>query len=104
IDCAFSHEVLGEAGRYFTPDSLPAMLNEVRRTPEMTSALRDRVRGRYQWEAVAEAYLRLAEGKPGTYCPTSRQSTPVAEVESVRSGELQRTASAAMMKKRGVMS
>jgi hypothetical protein len=79
------------------------MLNEAREMPAMTSVLRARVHGRNQWEAVAEAYLQLAEGKPGTYWPAIGQSTPVAKMKSARAGELQRTASPAMMKKSGVM-
>ncbi|MDP8901971.1 MAG: hypothetical protein M3N33_12715 [Actinomycetota bacterium] len=42
-------------------------LREVLGLPDMSEAMRARVRSRYQWDAVAEGYMRLAEGKPANY-------------------------------------
>jgi len=60
-------EVVGEAGIPFAPDELAAKLEEVLAMPEdRRSELRrraqDRVRERYSWDAVTDAYERLLAG------------------------------------------
>lgn len=69
IDVAFSREVLGDAGYFFTPDNMVASFRNVLSTPDRSAAMRERVRSRYRWDAVAESYIRLAEGKPAAYSP-----------------------------------
>ena len=60
-------EVVGEAGVPFAPDELAAKLEETLAMPEdRRSELRrraqDRVRERYSWDAVTDAYERLLAG------------------------------------------
>ena len=67
IDEPFSREPLGETGHFFTPDNMAASLRSALNYPDQSAALRHRVRSRYDWDAVAESYIRLVEGKPADY-------------------------------------
>jgi glycosyltransferase involved in cell wall biosynthesis len=69
IDVSFSREVLGDTGRLFNRDNLAKSLRDVLRDPDQSAALRNRARSHYDWDAVAESYIRLAEGKPADYSP-----------------------------------
>jgi glycosyltransferase involved in cell wall biosynthesis len=69
IEGAFSREVLGETGYFFDPEGLDASLRAVISFPDRSEAMRERVLSRYQWDAVGEAYVRLAEGEPAAYSP-----------------------------------
>lgn len=69
IEGPFSREVLGETGYFFSPDDMAAALRGVPALPERSEAMRDRVRSRYRWDAVAESYARLAQGQPAAYEP-----------------------------------
>jgi glycosyltransferase involved in cell wall biosynthesis len=69
IDGPFSREVLGTSGFFFDPESLDTSLRAVVDLPERSTAMRERVRTRYRWDAVGDGYLRLAEGKPAAYSP-----------------------------------
>ncbi len=67
IEGPFSREVLGDEGRYFAPDAMVGALREAVSYPENSAAMRERVRSRYQWSAVARSYINLAEGMPANY-------------------------------------
>lgn len=67
IEGPFSREVLGDTGYFFSPESIALSLRDLPELPERSEAMRNRVRSRYRWEAVAESYVRLAEGKPAIY-------------------------------------
>lgn len=69
IDLPFSRELLGDEGRFFRPDDMIESFRGVLGEPDGSAALRERVRSLYQWDAVAESYARLAEGKPAGYSP-----------------------------------
>lgn len=63
----FGREMLGETGVFFEPEDVAKALWATLGTPEQAEALRERVRSRYQWDAVAESYLVLTEGKRARY-------------------------------------
>jgi glycosyltransferase involved in cell wall biosynthesis len=69
IEGPFSREVLGETGYYFSPDAMDVALSGIPTLPARSEAMRDRVRSRYRWDAVAESYARLALGRPAAYWP-----------------------------------
>jgi glycosyltransferase involved in cell wall biosynthesis len=69
IDVAFSREVLGDTGYFFTLDNMAKSLREVLNYPDRSAAMQNRVRSHYDWEAVAESYMRLVEGRPANYSP-----------------------------------
>lgn len=69
IEGPFSREVLGESGYFFSPDAMDVALGGIPTLPDRSEAMQDRVRSRYQWDAVAESYARLALGKPAAYGP-----------------------------------
>jgi glycosyltransferase involved in cell wall biosynthesis len=64
-DVGFNREVLGEAGRYFAdPASLAILLDSAEATPEAVrsrAALAGERAAAYDWDAVADAYERLAQ-------------------------------------------
>ena len=70
IEGPFSREVLGETGYFFDPEALDAALRAVVSLPERSEDMRERVLSHYQWDAVGEAYVRLAEGRPASYSPS----------------------------------
>ena len=69
IDVPFSREILGETGYFFLLESMVESFREVLDQPDGSAALWERVRSRYQWEAVAEGYMRLTERLPAGYSP-----------------------------------
>ena len=69
IDTTFSREVLGDTGYFFAPANLAASFRGVLSNPDRSTDMRDRVRTHYRWDAVAESYMRLVEGKPAAYSP-----------------------------------
>ena len=69
IDVPFSREVLGNTGRFFTLDNMAESLRDVLNYPDQSAAMQNRVRSHYDWDAVAESYMRLVEGRPADYSP-----------------------------------
>ena len=69
IDVAFSREVLGNTGYFFSLDNMAKSLREVLNYPDRSANMQDRLRSHYDWEAVADSYIRLAEGRPADYSP-----------------------------------
>jgi glycosyltransferase involved in cell wall biosynthesis len=69
IDCPFSHEVLGDTGLFFDKEAIDSTLRWAVTYQDNSTQMQQRVRSLYQWDAVAEAYVRLAEGKAAEYCP-----------------------------------
>lgn len=67
IEGPFSREVLGDAGYFFVPEKMAASLGHLSTLPDRSTAMRNRVRSRYRWEAVAESYMRLVDDKPAAY-------------------------------------
>ncbi|HPM38562.1 MAG TPA: glycosyltransferase [candidate division Zixibacteria bacterium] len=93
IDCVFSREVLGDCGRLFDPDNIAPTLLEALAMPDESARMRRRVAERYDWEAVATAYMNLAEGRPAAYRPTApSEENPARRPEGVpavaRQGEV----------------
>ena len=72
IDIAFSREVLGDTGYFFTPANMAASFRSILGRPDRSTAMRDRVQSRYRWDSVAEAYMRLVEGQPAAYSANQR--------------------------------
>ncbi|MBU0982471.1 MAG: DUF1972 domain-containing protein [candidate division Zixibacteria bacterium] len=75
IDCEFSHEVLGATGRYFDRHDIEPTFRTILEMEDQSVAMRERVDGFYQWDAVAESYARLAEGWSADY-PEQLEKTP----------------------------
>ena len=67
IKGAFSQEVLGATGHFFTPENMAGRLRSVLEQPDQSEGMRARVRSRYRWDAVSDAYVRLVEGKHADY-------------------------------------
>lgn len=67
IEGPFSREVLGEDGLFFDPRDIISGFRKAVFLSDQSMFLRDRVRQSYNWDAVAESYLRLAEGKSADY-------------------------------------
>ena len=72
VDGPFSREVVGDDGLFFTPGGMVDALRKVLESPADPAAMRERARSLYRWDAVAESYARLAEGKPADYRPARR--------------------------------
>lgn len=71
IDVQFSREMLGDTGSFFRPDGMDKSFRKILSRPERSAAMQTRVKSRYQWDAVAKSYMRLAEGSPAGYSPES---------------------------------
>lgn len=69
VDLPFSREMLGDTGYFFETDCLAESFRKALNHPEKSAAMKRRVRSRYQWDAVAQSYMRLAEGLPADYSP-----------------------------------
>ncbi len=69
IDVQFSREMLGDTGSFFRPDDMAESFRRIPTRPERSAAMQARVKSRYQWDAVAENYMRLAEKMPANYSP-----------------------------------
>lgn len=67
IEGPFSRELLGEIGYFFEPAGMAASLRGVLNSPNRAALMRDRVRSRYDWDAVAESYVRLMDGRVADY-------------------------------------
>lgn len=72
IDVPFSREVLGDTGYFFKVESLANSLRDALNYPEQSTAMQDRARSHYDWDAVTESYARLAEGQSANYSLTSK--------------------------------
>jgi glycosyltransferase involved in cell wall biosynthesis len=68
----FNQEVLGTTGYFFTPDSLATSMRDILSYPESRTAMRARIRSLYDWDAVAESYMRLSQGKTPDYSPAGQ--------------------------------
>lgn len=71
IDSPFSREVMGSEGTFFDPNDIAAAFIETTRQPAKYDELSKQVSSRYQWEAVAQSYMRLAGGLDANYCPAA---------------------------------
>ena len=71
VDVEFSREVLGDSAHFFSPHDMTASFRKVMDYPDKTALLQERVHARYQWDAVAESYMRLVEGQPADYSPST---------------------------------
>ncbi|RKX28698.1 MAG: glycosyl transferase family 1 [Candidatus Zixiibacteriota bacterium] len=69
IDCEFSREVLADTGMLFDRMNIEADLLRASNSHAEPGKLYRNVGNRYQWDAVAESYIRLAEGMPAGYRP-----------------------------------
>jgi glycosyltransferase involved in cell wall biosynthesis len=69
IDCEFSREVLGSLGLYFDPKNIAPTFRLSLNRPSESTQLNDRVNALYQWDAVARAYMQLANGEEAAYSP-----------------------------------
>jgi glycosyltransferase involved in cell wall biosynthesis len=67
VEGPFSREVLGDTGHFFVPDDMVAVFGDIPGYPDNLAAMRNRVNSYYQWDAVAESYIRLVEGHPADY-------------------------------------
>jgi len=69
LECEFSREVLGNTGTYFDRDNIAAAFRQI--PPAFsTEAMFNRVHALYQWDAVAESYMRLCNNEKAAYRPT----------------------------------
>ncbi|MCD6248977.1 MAG: DUF1972 domain-containing protein [candidate division Zixibacteria bacterium] len=92
LDCDFSHEVLGSTGMYFDRANIEESFLSVATSNISANAMLNRVASSYQWDAVAESYMRLANGDLAIYTP---QAVPVntqyrEPVQPAKEEELQR--------------
>lgn len=69
IDIIFSKDILGELGHYFIVDNLVDIFRRAPLFPDRQEELRARVEGNYQWDAVADSYMAIVEGRDPTYRP-----------------------------------
>jgi glycosyltransferase involved in cell wall biosynthesis len=67
IDGEFSSEVLGDTGLFFDPADIVSVFNVAVESEERAVEMQRRVQQRYQWDEVANSYMRLAEGEPAGY-------------------------------------
>lgn len=74
VEGPFSREVLGDTGYFFTPQGMAGSFREALGLPNGSEAMQARVRARYDWDAVAEAYVRLSEGRPANYSPPAKRA------------------------------
>ncbi|MFH1373068.1 MAG: DUF1972 domain-containing protein [bacterium] len=81
IDCEFSREVLGSTGMLFDPAVIAATFKQVLLSPDHAPAMQQRVRQHYQWDAVADAYIRLAKNAPADYRVSATEIKPQAQQE-----------------------
>jgi len=67
IDGPFSQELLGDTGYFFTVKRMASTFQDARNYPDRSANMLERVRARYDWNAVVASYARLAEGKSADY-------------------------------------
>ncbi len=77
IDCEFSREVLGPLGLYFDPKNIRPTFRLSLNKPSEYTKLTNRVNSLYQWDAVARAYIQLANGEEAVYSPTQAKDAPI---------------------------
>ncbi|MNG11107.1 hypothetical protein D3C84_946180 [compost metagenome] len=69
IDITFSKEVLGEHGIYFNLNNLSAMFSEALKSKDQSTEMKTRVHLRYDWNSVADSYLKVASREKAAYLP-----------------------------------
>ena len=79
IDGQFSREVLGETGLLFDPADIVSAFHAAVRSEEHSTQMQERISRRYQWDDVADSYVRLAERKPADY-EVKAKALPAARV------------------------
>ena len=67
IDREFSREVLGDMGLFFDPANIVPAFHAAVRLEEHSIEMQRRISQCYQWDDVADSYMRLAERKPADY-------------------------------------
>ncbi len=75
LDCEFSREVLGDTGTYFDRDDIASAFKQIPAALSTESML-NRVHSHYQWDAVAESYMRLSRGEDAAYRPVTYEDEP----------------------------
>ena len=71
VNNEFNQEVLGRDGVYFERGNIEPGLHAAAALGVQSEALRLRAHRLYQWDAVAESYMRLGEGRPAAYAPAT---------------------------------
>ena len=66
----FNREVLGPDGILFDKENIEPALRAAAESASQADALKARVDQAYQWDAVADSYMRVCEGRPPAYSPT----------------------------------
>jgi len=84
IEGPFSREVLNNTGYFFTRYTLSASLRATLRNSDSPEPMRTRVRTLYRWDEVADAYMRLARGKPADYATANPPSLPKDDLQQLR--------------------
>lgn len=69
IDNAFSHELLGVLGLFFTPKTIKDIFSSSLTTANQHEQLFDQVSRKYQWQAVSRCYADLVETSHTEYIP-----------------------------------
>lgn len=69
INSNFSHEVLDKTGMYFDKNKIEESLLIAVSSAVSGKAMSARVMALYQWDAVAESYMRMANNEPAAYAP-----------------------------------
>jgi glycosyltransferase involved in cell wall biosynthesis len=82
IDNIFSREVLDDTGLFFEPTNIIEGFLRAIKLSDKQESMHDRIRNNYQWRAVAESYMRLAEGKAADY------KVDLSELETVENESL----------------
>lgn len=69
VEGRFSREVLGDEGYFFEPDSLSSSLRGILDSTDHLTIMQNRARSCYDWDSVAESYMRVADKQPACYLP-----------------------------------
>ncbi|QYR20624.1 DUF1972 domain-containing protein [Paenibacillus sp. sptzw28] len=67
IEGPFSSEVLGDYGKQFTIDKLAAQFHESISLENQSDGMKQRLKARYNWDAVAASYYNLVYSRPADY-------------------------------------
>jgi len=67
VDVLFNRDVLGEHGYFFSLENLNKIFSKMISMPDKKDELINRVQNAYQWDAVTECYISIAEGKNPVY-------------------------------------
>lgn len=77
LECEFSREVLGDTGTYFDRDNIATAIRQIPPASSTESMLK-RVHSLYQWDVVAESYMRLCNTEESVYRPTKyEENAPI---------------------------